>query len=519
MALERAAALGCTAVQLFTHSTVQWRMAPLADDETKRFRDLNAAIGPFALAAHASYLINLASPERTLRERSIRAMITEMERCEVLGIPLLVFHPGAHMGAGEGWGLRRVAGALNRIHRATRGMKVSSVIEITAGQGTGLGWRLEQITRVLDGLKEPDRSRVCFDTAHAFAAGYDFRSRESYEMLWREFDRTIGIGRLGIFHLNDSAKPLGSRVDRHAHIGRGAIGAAPFGWILADRRFGELPKVIETPKEGGMDRKNLSLLRRLARKSGVLALGILMGVVLSLPMGCAREDRWWGAVTGVPGDTLGFEDRWEATVQGKGGAMLEAHVCSAELARLDFSLEAGGYSVVFNHGRTVRVHPAPPREMLVDRTLLLTYMLPFMGRQRLGEALVALGIDSAQVAYGVEWEGHVCIRIGGAGSSSAGGDSTPASGGQAPAVPAIYFDEETGAVLRLITVSNSPVGRRVGEFRLFGHQERRGAYLATRLETWSRKGLRSTLTRVSAEDGVTLPITLFEIPRALEEVS
>ena len=264
-ALERALELRCTAIQIFTHSRAQWRMSTRQAEEIERFRTLNVTRGPFALAAHSSYLVNPAAPAGPLRERSILTLIEEVRHCDALGIPVLVFHPGSHGGAGESRGLRRVIGALNRIHRATRGSAVRTGIEITAGQGTSLGWRFGQIAAILQGLKEPARACVCFDTAHAFAAGYDLRTRKAYRRLWRDFDTRIGLRHLALFHLNDSCTPLGSRVDRHAHIGRGEIGTAPFGWILTDARFRAIPKVIETPKEGGMDRRNLALLRRLAR--------------------------------------------------------------------------------------------------------------------------------------------------------------------------------------------------------------------------------------------------------------
>lgn len=266
-ALERARELRCTAVQIFTHNRAQWRIAHPPDEQVARFRDLQARHGPFRLAAHASYLVNPASADRALRERSVRTLIAEARHCGALGIPRLVLHPGSHLGAGEGAGLRRVVAALDRVHAATAGMAVQTLLETTAGQGTGLGHRFEQLAEILAGLAQPDRAGVCFDTAHAFAAGYDFRRPELYAAMWTAFDRSIGLGRLALFHLNDSRTPAGSRVDRHTHIGRGAIGGAPFGWILADARFRLVPKVIETPKDGDMDRRNLTLLRRLARRT------------------------------------------------------------------------------------------------------------------------------------------------------------------------------------------------------------------------------------------------------------
>jgi deoxyribonuclease-4 len=263
-AIRRAHELACSALQIFTHSTVQWRIKSLSTDEVALFKQTREALGPFALAAHAGYLVNLASPDRALRERSIRTMIRELERCEILGIPLLVFHPGAHMGAGEARGLKRIASALRRIHAATAGIRVATTLENTAGQGSALGWRLSQIADLLDASGDSARLKVCFDTAHGFAAGYDFRRREGYRALWDEFEGLIGLEKLAIFHLNDATREAGSRIDRHAHIGQGRIGRKPFGWLMTDERFAQVPKIIETPKRGGMDRRNLALLRRLA---------------------------------------------------------------------------------------------------------------------------------------------------------------------------------------------------------------------------------------------------------------
>jgi len=262
--------LRCRAVQIFTHNRAQWRMRALTEGEATRFRETDRTLGPFALAAHSSYLINAASPDRVLRARSIDALLGEMDHCADLGIPLLVFHPGAHMGAGERAGISRTARAMNRLRTAVRRKHQDAApmlaVEITAGSGTSIGWRFEHLRALFDQLDEPQAARVCFDTAHAFAAGYDFCTPAAYERLWSAFDSVIGFGRLGIFHLNDSRTACGSRVDRHAHIGRGEIGLKPFGWILNDPRFAHLPKVIETPKEGGMDPKNLGMLRRAAAR-------------------------------------------------------------------------------------------------------------------------------------------------------------------------------------------------------------------------------------------------------------
>lgn len=264
-AIERARALRCTALQIFTHNRAQWRVTDPPAGEVERFRDLVGRHGPFALAAHASYLVNPASPDRALRDRSRRVLVAEVRHCALLGIPALVLHPGAHTGSGERAGLQRIVSTLNRVHAETGDLPVLTLLETTAGQGSGLGHRFEQLAEIFGRLARPERAAVCFDTAHALAAGYDFRTPELYARTWEAFDRSIGLERLALFHCNDSRTPPGSRVDRHTHIGRGTIGRAPFGWILADRRFRSIPKVIETPKEGDMDRRNLALLRRLAR--------------------------------------------------------------------------------------------------------------------------------------------------------------------------------------------------------------------------------------------------------------
>lgn len=268
-ALTRAKELRCTAVQIFTHGRGSWRVKPLEQEAIRLFRETHERLQPLKVIAHASYLLNLASPERDLRERSIRALIEQLERCEALGIPSVVLHPGAHMGAGDARGIRRIVGGLRRALKATRGMRAAVALENTAGQGTGIGSSFEHLARIDAGVGNRERIAFCFDTAHAFAAGHDLRNRTAFAALWDEYADLIGIDRLAIFHLNDSLKPLGSRVDRHTHIGQGEIGRRPFGWILADPRFRDIPKVIETPKEDDMDRRNLALLRRLAKAGAV----------------------------------------------------------------------------------------------------------------------------------------------------------------------------------------------------------------------------------------------------------
>jgi deoxyribonuclease-4 len=215
--------------------------------------------------AHDSYLLNLGSPDSALRKRSVGAFIDELERCETLGVPNLVAHPGAHVGAGEEEGIKTIAGSLDEVHEACPGYRTKVTLEITAGQGSNLGYRFEQIRDVIDATKKPDRLRVCFDTEHAFAAGYDIRTTEGYERTFTEFDEMIGIEVLAAFHLNDSKKELNSRVDRHEHIGKGHIGVEAFRRLLNDKRFWGLPMCLETPKGPALeeDRENLSLLRSL----------------------------------------------------------------------------------------------------------------------------------------------------------------------------------------------------------------------------------------------------------------
>ena len=257
------AAHRATALQIFSRNSNQWAMKPLADEAVALWKEAQAA-HPMVTMVHGSYLVNLASPDPALWEKSCRAFIGEAERCARLDIPYLVFHPGAHMGAGEEAGLARIVRALDRAARALAETPVTLLLENTAGQGTVLGSRFEHLARVIGSVEHPDRLGVCVDTCHLLAAGYDFRSPAGYREVFEEFDRLLGIGRIRAFHLNDSKQDLGSRVDRHEHIGKGHVGSAAFRMILQDPRFRDAPKVLETPKKDEMDRRNLALLRRLA---------------------------------------------------------------------------------------------------------------------------------------------------------------------------------------------------------------------------------------------------------------
>lgn len=265
-AFPLAADIGCTAMQIFTKNASQWNAKPLQDKEIQQFKAAWEASGIRMVVAHDSYLINLATPDDALLEKSRSAMRIEVERCEQLGIPYLVMHPGSHVGSGEEAGLRRVAESFDAIHRQTSGYQTKILVETTAGQGTNLGWQFEQIARIFEHVAQPERLGVCFDTCHAFAAGYDIRTEAAYRQTMAEFDRIIGLARLNAIHVNDSVKPLGCRVDRHEAIGKGHIGLDGFRWLMNDPRLADIPKILETPKGGdpvASDQENLSKLRAL----------------------------------------------------------------------------------------------------------------------------------------------------------------------------------------------------------------------------------------------------------------
>lgn len=256
---------GCEVIQVFTKSSRQWTATPYGNEDVAAFHHHQNETGIAIVIAHDSYLLNLGSPDDALRKRSIDAFVDEIERCEILGIPNLVAHPGAHMGAGEDAGIKLIARSLDQVHTACSGYKVKVTLEITAGQGSTLGYRFDQIANIIDATKAGDRLRVCFDTEHAFAAGYDIRTKEGYERTFMEFDEAVGLDRIAAFHLNDSKKPLNSRVDRHEHIGKGEIGLEGFRMLLNDRRFWGLPMCLETPKGPDLKegRENLAVLRSL----------------------------------------------------------------------------------------------------------------------------------------------------------------------------------------------------------------------------------------------------------------
>ncbi len=269
LAFERIRRVGGESLQIFTRNQRQWKAAPVSGEEAAAFAAAWQENGGMPVAAHASYLINLGSGKKEQADKSVAAFVDELHRCAALGISQVVFHPGSHGGAGVETGLARVTANLDRvIEQAGDGCReVSILLETTAGQGTGLGYRFEELAWILEHSAHPERLGVCVDTCHIFAAGYDIRTPETYEATFSEFDRLIGLDRIRFFHLNDSKKELGSRVDRHEHIGKGFIGLQGFGCLLTDPRFAHHAMTLETPKGKDLheDRVNLAVLRSLLK--------------------------------------------------------------------------------------------------------------------------------------------------------------------------------------------------------------------------------------------------------------
>jgi deoxyribonuclease-4 len=267
LAIERGLADGCEAVQIFARPAARWQAKPMPAEELSRFRSEHAAVG-WPVLSHASYLINPCAVDPVIRKRSLEALEEEMVRGEEMGLDYVVLHPGAHMGGGQAEGITAVASTLSALHERTRGFGVRLLLELTAGQGSCLGCRFEDLARILDATTAGDRLGVCFDTCHALAAGYDLTSDEGYDGVFAAFDRVVGIDRLAAFHLNDSKLPLGSRVDRHEEIGDGYLGLLPFWRLVNDPRFARLPGILETPS--GPD-KVRSFARNLVRLRALIA--------------------------------------------------------------------------------------------------------------------------------------------------------------------------------------------------------------------------------------------------------
>jgi deoxyribonuclease-4 len=267
-AFARALADGAEAVQIFTKSSRMWRAKEITPADAAQFR--SAATLP--VSVHASYLVNLGADPGDLREKSIAAFVDELQRCDLLGIPHLVLHPGANPDKQRG--LANVAEALDRVFVAHRG-PCQVLLETAAGQGSCLGSRFEELREIRDACKSPDRVAICLDTCHVFAAGYDIASDQGYESTFEQFDRILGVERIRAFHLNDSVKPLGCRVDRHEHVCEGEIGPLAFRKLVNDERFRDIPGYLEIPPEGNraclLRLKTLRVAEAPARKRGRVA--------------------------------------------------------------------------------------------------------------------------------------------------------------------------------------------------------------------------------------------------------
>ncbi|MHA1301560.1 MAG: deoxyribonuclease IV, partial [Candidatus Helarchaeota archaeon] len=267
--IERGYKIGCESIQIFTKSNRQWKAKPLSDEDIDKFIETKKKFKDkiFPIFAHTSYLINLAAPDTEIYEKSLDAMLIEMQRAEALKLPYLVLHPGSHLDkknpiTGLEKGIKRIAKAINKLHKQTEGFKVVICLETMAGQGTNIGKKFEEIADIIKLIDDDSRIGVCFDTCHSFAAGYDIRTEKAYNKTWEEFDNIIGLVRLKVFHINDSQALLAKRKDRHEHIGKGKIGKAGFKLLLNDPRFKNYAGVLETPKGKDLaeDVENLKVL-------------------------------------------------------------------------------------------------------------------------------------------------------------------------------------------------------------------------------------------------------------------
>ncbi len=266
--LELADKYNCNALQIFTKNSNTWKERVLKEEEIVKFRKRRKKLKIQQIASHTSYLINIASPDRELWTKSVEALEKELFRSALLKIPMVVLHPGAHRGTGEKAGISLIAAAINDVFEKTATTNTVLLLETTAGQGTQIGYRFEQLAEIAETVENKERLGFCLDTCHIFAAGYDIRDTSSYEKTLKEFNQILGLNRLFLMHLNDSKKPLGSKVDRHEHIGEGHIGGNAFRLIMNDHRLENIPKIIETPKlkEGiEQDPVNLERLRNMVK--------------------------------------------------------------------------------------------------------------------------------------------------------------------------------------------------------------------------------------------------------------
>ena len=266
--IERGKQATCDTIQIFNKSNSQWRAAKLKSDDVDQFFLLQEQLGVTVATSHTSYLINIASPDETLQEKSLLSLKEEMERCNILKIPNLVMHPGSYIGSGETEGMKKIVGNSTRYCLELPNNKVTLLLECTAGQGTNLGYSFEQIAHMINLVEDKKFIGVCLDTCHIFSAGYELRDSKGYSQTIKSFDNIIGLKRLRIIHMNDSKKPFAERKDRHEHIGQGYIGLEGFRNIVNDSRLRDIPMILETPKGDDLaeDIENLKVLRSLVKK-------------------------------------------------------------------------------------------------------------------------------------------------------------------------------------------------------------------------------------------------------------
>jgi deoxyribonuclease IV len=255
--------IGCDAIQMFAKNQTQWVAKPYTDENIQGFKKNLAESGIAPVLIHDSYLINLCASDSAILQKSVDGYTEELQRAELLGVPYVVMHPGSHLGKGEDWGIACLAANLDTIHARTAGFKVITLLETTAGQGTNLGYKFEHLALIREKVQDKSRVAVCADTCHMYSAGYDIKDESGYDDTWKRFDDIIGLQNLKAFHLNDTKKAHGSRVDRHDHIGQGLLGLEVFRRLLNDDRFKDLPGLLETPGEEDDFRRNLTLLRSL----------------------------------------------------------------------------------------------------------------------------------------------------------------------------------------------------------------------------------------------------------------
>ncbi|MCB5230056.1 MAG: deoxyribonuclease IV [Candidatus Cloacimonas sp.] len=262
---ERAEEATAKSIQIFVTNQNQWSTRTPKPDEVAAFLENRQEFNPYTIVTHSRYLINLCSNDKEKEEKSVNALRDELALCVEFKIPYIVLHPGSHLGEGEEWGLVKIVQNLDLIIDEFPGLTTKILLETTAGQGTNLGYKFEHLNYILENTRYPECMGVCFDTCHTFVAGYDLK--DDYDGVFEEFDRIVGLDQLKVFHLNDTKKGLGSKVDRHEHIGKGELGIGAFERLMNDPRFKETPMILETPqgKDYEMDKENLRVLRSLRK--------------------------------------------------------------------------------------------------------------------------------------------------------------------------------------------------------------------------------------------------------------